>query len=211
MEARSFAELLLHICKKDFLFKFSAKHSMSYFGIAKEITKVQFKEHVLLHLPEAQAQSDKKENAACLVKQAVNHNYEDDAIVLKIIHEDIFNSNVTEFNGSFCADCQQQSVPTNLKYFVSMLLNGCMIKDQDSQSCLTILQTIIFNCNLKLHTITPELKRAQKEHQPKEHKKNISHVSTIKPKKSLDTSMQGSKCFLCNESVGEMHKPSRKY
>ena len=84
-----------------------------------------------------------------IMKEAVNCNYEDDAIVskvAKIIREDILNSNVTEFNGSFCADCQQQSVPTNVKYFVSMLLNGCTIKDQDLQSCLTISQTIIFNC-----------------------------------------------------------------
>ena len=82
-------------------------------------------------------------------KQAVNLNIENDAIVLsktaKIIHEDILNSDVTEFNGSFGADCQQQPFPTNFKYFVSMLLNGCTIEDQDSQSCLTISQTIAFN------------------------------------------------------------------
>ena len=28
-----------------------------------------------------------------------------------------------------------------------MLLNGCTIENQDSQSCLTISQTIVFNCN----------------------------------------------------------------
>ena len=27
-----------------------------------------------------------------------------------------------------------------------MLLNGCTIEDQDLQSCLTITQTILFNC-----------------------------------------------------------------
>lgn len=113
-----------------------------------------------MHLPEAQAQSDGKNTLLGfdkamqqILKQAVNCSYDDDAIVLskaaKIIHEDILNSNVTEFNGSFCADCQQQSVPTNVKYFVSMLLNGCTIKDQDSQSCLTISQTIVFNCKRK--------------------------------------------------------------
>jgi len=59
------------------------------------------------------------------MKQAANCSLEDDAIVLskaaRIIHEDILNSNVA---GSFSADYQQQSVPTNVKYFVSMLLNG---------------------------------------------------------------------------------------
>ena len=43
----------------------------------------------------------------------------------------------------------------------------------------------------------------------KEHKKNISDISIIKPNENLlDTSMQEPKCFLCNESGGEMHKVS---
>ena len=67
----------------------------------------------------------------------------------KIVREDILNSDVMQFNGSFGANCQQQSVPTNVKYLVSMLLNGCTIKDQDSQSCLSISQTIVFNCKRK--------------------------------------------------------------
>ena len=62
-----------------------------------------------------------------ILKQAVNCNYADDAIVLskaaKIIHEDILNSNVTEFNGSFCADCQQQSVSTIVKYATEWVYN----------------------------------------------------------------------------------------
>jgi len=89
---------------------------LSYFGIPKEINKVQFKEQVLLRLSEAQAQSDGKNMLLVFdkgiqqtLKQAVNCNYEDDAIVLskaaKITREDILNSNITEFNGSFCADC----------------------------------------------------------------------------------------------------------
>ena len=53
------------------------------------------------------------------MKQAVNGNYEDDAIILakaaKVIREDILNSNIAKFNGSFGVDCQQQSVPTNVK------------------------------------------------------------------------------------------------
>ena len=61
----------------------------------------------------------------------------------KIVREDILNSDVMQFNGSFGANCQQQSIPTNVKYLVSMLLNGCTIKDQDSQSCLSISQTIV--------------------------------------------------------------------
>ena len=68
----------------------------------------------------------------------------------KIVRKDILNSDVLQFNGSFGANCQQKSVPTNVKYLVSMFfLNGCTIKDQDSQSCLSISQTIVFNCKRK--------------------------------------------------------------
>ena len=45
----------------------------------------------------------------------------------KIVREDIFNSSGFQFNGTFVDNCQQESVPTNLKYLVSMLLNGSSI------------------------------------------------------------------------------------
>ena len=164
VEARAFAELLAHIETlvegRTFIFKFSELRAvyesrLRFFGIPKEINKVRLKEQILSHFPEAQ--SDEKnvllvfnKGMQQMLKQAVNCNFEDDAIVLseaaKIIRKDILNSNVTEFNGSFGADCQQQSVPMNVKYFVSMLLNGCTNEDQDSQSCLTISQTTAFNC-----------------------------------------------------------------
>ena len=74
------------------------------------------------------------------------------------------------FNGSFPPGCQQESVPTNLKYLVSMLLNGPNLRDQDSadsgtgswfnslnatdsQTCLTISQTIVFNCKKRGSTV----------------------------------------------------------
>ena len=152
-----------------FLFKFSELRALyekrlSFFGIPKEINKVRLKEQILSHFP--QAQSDGKNTLLIfdkgmqqIMKQAVNGNYEDDVIILakaaKIIHKDILNSNITKFNGSFGVDCQQQSVPTNVKYFVSMLLNGCTIKHQDSQSCLTISQTTAID-NINLHIITTE-------------------------------------------------------
>ncbi len=52
------------------------------------------------------------------------------------------------FHGSVPDGCQQESVPTNLKYFVSMLLNGTNLTHQDStdaHSCLTLSQAIVFN------------------------------------------------------------------
>ena len=168
--ARAFAEVLAHIealvTEGNVLFKFSElralyERRLRFFGIPKEINKVRFKEQILSHFPEAQAQSDGKNGFLVfekgmqqIMKNATNSSFEDDAITLskaaRIIREDILNSNVAEFNGSFNADCQQQSVPTNVKYFVSMLLNGCTIEDQDSQSCLTISQMIVFNCKKRL-------------------------------------------------------------
>ena len=67
----------------------------------------------------------------------------------KIVREDIFNMHGFHINGSFPPGFQQESVPTNLKYLESMLLNGPNLIDQDStdsQTCLTISQTIVFNC-----------------------------------------------------------------
>ena len=65
-----------------------------------------------------------------LLKDALNTDYESDAMILtkatKIIRRDF------HFNGSIPPGCQQESVPVNLKYLVSMLLNGSNIKDQDS-------------------------------------------------------------------------------
>ena len=90
-----------------------------------------------------------------ILKQAYNCNYEDDALVLSkaanIVREDIQNSNCFQFSGSFPPHCQQDSVPTNLKYLVSMLLNGSSNTDQDSvesQNALTISQAILFNLEL---------------------------------------------------------------
>ena len=48
--------------------------------------------------------------------------------------------------------CQQESAPSVLKIFMSMLLNGIGFKDNDfidSQAVLTVSQTILFNYNTK--------------------------------------------------------------
>lgn len=88
-----------------------------------------------------------------LLKHALDTDYDSDAKVLtravNVIRKDIFASQGFHFNGSFPHGCQQESVPINLKYLVSMLLNGPNLKDQDSaesQVCLTQSQIISFNC-----------------------------------------------------------------
>ena len=173
MEARAFAELVTYIEsaieEHNYFFKFSELQSLyekrlQDFGILKEINTVCFKKQILSHFPEAQAQSD-GENIVLIfekgmeqiLQQAYNCNYKDDALVLskaaKIIQEDIKNSKHFHFTGTFPPNCLEDSIPTNLKYFISMLLlNGSSIKNQDfveSQSSLTICQTILFNCKRK--------------------------------------------------------------
>ena len=175
-QARVFVELISYIENSvedgTFCFKFSdlrhlfEKRLLDY-GIDKEMNKVLFKKKFLQHFPEAQAQSDEnnvilifEQGMQQMLKQAINSNYESDAILLskaaKIIREDIFSFHGFHFNGSFPDGCQQESVPTNLKYFVSMLLNGPNLTDQDStdsQSCLTISQAIVFNIKKRGSTV----------------------------------------------------------
>ncbi len=133
---------------------------MKEFGIDTEVNKVRFKEKILSYFHEAQAQSDGKnillifqQGMQQILKHALNTDYESDAMILakaaRIIRKDIFNSHGFRFSGSFPPGCQQESVPVNLKYLSSMLLNGLNLKDQDStdsQACLTLSQMILFNC-----------------------------------------------------------------
>ena len=79
--------------------------------------------------------------------------HEGDALILmkaaRIVCEEIFKSKGFNFNGSFPSDCQQESLPTTLKSLVTMLLRGADLMDQDSadsQACLSVSQTILFNC-----------------------------------------------------------------
>ena len=97
------------------MFKFSELRALyeRRLSFSKEINKVRFKEKILFHLPEAQAQSDGKNTLIVfdkgmqqILKHAVSCNYEDDAKIVskaaKIICENILNSSVTEFNGFLC-------------------------------------------------------------------------------------------------------------
>ena len=88
-----------------------------------------------------------------ILRQAMEENFDKDASVLakaaRVVRNDIFKARGFRFDGYFPGDCQQTSVPTNLKMLVSMLLYGASLKDQqskDSQACLTISQAIFLNC-----------------------------------------------------------------
>ncbi len=154
-----------------FCFKFADlrhlfENRLKEFGIDTEVNKVCFKENILSHFHEAQAQNDGKnillifqQGMQQILQHALNTDYESDAMILakaaSIIRKNIFNSPGFHFSGSFPPGCQQESVPFNLKYLISMLLNGPNLKDQDStdsQACLTLSQMIFFSMSKSRHS-----------------------------------------------------------
>lgn len=130
-------------------------------GVNKSINRFRLKNNLMTHFPESQEQSDGrrtllvfKEGLTNILKEAVKErDVSDDTKILakaaKILRRDIFsNSTQFRFDGSFPAGCQESSVPASLKSLVSMTLNGLNLKDQsnnDSQACLTVCQSILFN------------------------------------------------------------------
>ncbi|KAG0712957.1 hypothetical protein GWK47_017297 [Chionoecetes opilio] len=88
-----------------------------------------------------------------MLKQAFKLDFEGDALILakaaRIVRNEIFSSSGFNFDGAFPSDCQQKTVPTQLKSLITMLMKGADLKDQDtvdSQACLTASQLILYNC-----------------------------------------------------------------
>jgi len=71
-------------------------------------------------------------------KQTMKCDPEGDALILmntaRIVREDIFQSKVFHFNGSFPSYCQQELLPTTLKSLVTMLLRGADLINQDLET-----------------------------------------------------------------------------
>lgn len=149
-------------------------------GVKKQINKTRLKNHLLQHLPEAQAQFDGrntvlifKEGMRNMLKDALKkRDFDEDALILakaaKIIRHDIFSHTGFKFTGSFPAKCQENSLPSSLKSLVSMILNGSNLKDQekcDSQSCLTIGEGILYNIK-KRESPTAGMSRHSLEREP---------------------------------------------
>ena len=108
-----------------------------------------------------------------MLKQAMKCDHEGDALILmkaaRIVCEDIFKSKGFNFNGSFPSDCRQESLPTTLKSLVTMLLRGADLVDQDSadsQACLSVSQTILFNCKKPKKRDSAAKVRHSLEHEP---------------------------------------------
>ena len=187
--ARAFVELITYVenAVEDgtFCFKFSLlrqlyESRLRILGIDKEINKGRFKEQVLEYFTNAQVQSDGKNMVLVfekgiqeMLKQAMKCDHEGDALILmkaaRIVREDIFKSKGFNFNGSFPSDCQQKSLPTTLKSLVTMLLRGADLMDQDSadsQACLSVSQTVLFNCKKSKKKDSAAKVRHSLEHEP---------------------------------------------
>ena len=151
-----------------FYFKFSELHRLyeqriETLGFQREINRGRLKEKILQNFPQAQEQSDGKNKVLVfeqgmqqMLKQIAKADYEGETLLLvkaaKILRKELANFTGFQFNGNFTSSCQQGSVPSVLKLFISMLLNGIDLKDKDfinSQAVLTVSQTILFNFNTK--------------------------------------------------------------
>ena len=130
-------------------------------GTKKAINKTRLKIALLEHYNRTlQEQTDGRntilvfrEAISSLLKDALKQrNFSEDAEILAraatIVRKDIFAHKGFSFSGCFPMDCQLKYLPSSLRSLVSIILNGLNIKDQEqseSQACLTVCQTIIFN------------------------------------------------------------------
>ena len=88
-----------------------------------------------------------------MLKDALKtRDFSEDALILAkaatLVRKDILSHQGFKFTGCFPAQCQEDSISSSLKSLVSMILNVSNLKDQDkrdSQACLTIGQSIIYN------------------------------------------------------------------
>ncbi|XP_014665401.1 PREDICTED: adenylate cyclase type 2-like [Priapulus caudatus] len=138
-QARALAELITYVENAvddgTFYFKFlMLRHLYKSRLHDLGISKVRFKEQVLKYFPNAPEQSGGKNRILVfeqgmqqMLKEALKSDYEDEAMILakaaKIVRNDIFHSNGFKFNASFTSDCQQNSVPINLKTLEQLLLS----------------------------------------------------------------------------------------
>lgn len=161
-----------HVESGKFIFKLSELHNLYVsrlkdLRIEKEINKTRLKLQLLDYFfGDCQEQFDGRntllvfnEGLKKVLKEAADvHDYEADALMMakmvKLLRREIFSSKTCSFTGHFPSDCQSMSVPTALKLFVLMLIDGPNVKSRsecESQASLTISQLIYFNATAKDH------------------------------------------------------------
>ena len=104
-----------------------------------------------------------------LLKDTITYrDFDSEAILMaqlaKVMRQEIVNCKPFQFSGEFPLKCQENSIPTTLKTFISMLFNGPDVQDQDnceSQACLTISQLVCFN--MKSKRLSTESNRHHKD------------------------------------------------
>ena len=121
---------------------------------------------MLEHFSEAEEQTDGrhvvlifKEGMKDVIRDTLKcRDFDEDALnlakVAKIIRKDILNHENFKFTGTFPPACQEQSIPSSLKYLLTMIMNGSKLKNPeaektDSKACLTIGQVILYNTKKK--------------------------------------------------------------
>ena len=133
--------------------------------VSASVNKTRLKKQILDHFcGECQEQSDGKnsllvfnEGLTKVLKESMkSRNFESEAFLMtklvKIMKQEIFDCDSFHFSSTFPPKCQENSVPTVLKNFLSMLLNGPHVRNQDddeSQACLTISQLVCLNVKSK--------------------------------------------------------------
>ena len=85
-----------------------------------------------------------------IISNATHTDFDNEGVVLaeacKIIRRDILQMGNTVFDGTFTAECQEQSVPQSVKYLLKSIMNGNNTTDpHHHQAALTIGQLIRFN------------------------------------------------------------------
>ena len=132
-----------------------------------------------------------KEGMANLLKDALEkHDFSEDATILAkaavIVRQDIFSHQGFQFTGQFQSKCQEDSLPSSLKSLVSMILKGPNLKDQDrheSQPCLTIGQTLLYNVKKSGLNTTAKTRHLNERKPPLPIYLGISLHSQIRSKK----------------------------
>lgn len=130
-------------------------------GINKTINKTRLKNALLEHFKGSlQEQTDGRhtvlvfrEGISDLLKDALKRrDFSEDAEILakaaRIVRKDMFLNEGFNFRGCFPMNCQSKNLTSSLRSLVSMIINGLDIKDHsipETQACLTICETIIFN------------------------------------------------------------------
>ena len=144
------------------------------------IHSTRLKDRVLASFPELQAYKEGRDillasnqDVGHALRKACEHDADGDAQTLakaaRIVRKEIINAKV-EFDGSFPAKCQSQTVPGTLSTLMAMLLFGANINHQSQvtqvQPLLSICQLALFNTVVRSSKEVPVLHHSKPREPP---------------------------------------------